>query len=1143
MYMFTEAQLKNQDYKFICKKCGQENKVALPADADVREHDKEQGLPNEQEQAVPQGGQGTDTENTIDSAIDNAIDSVIDSSVDKAEDSPADKEQSHETAAPAGTAPEPDNTVPDSAKSGEGKADLEDIFASLEMPQDKDKQPADVHAGETIPESDFIDGGKADTAAAKPTEKAPANEELNKDGDVIEGFEEFTMDDIKGEGTTAPEQSRGSKESGEADTSWLESTSLEESPAGKTGDNAEGGVLPEETVPMEEENISELADTKQVQSKNVPSASEEESSLLDEHTVAVPESIPETQDTTARQKAVAEKKHLSKLLLASAAGIVIVLAALMGVYYYLVEYTPAHPDFKKLTFMSYSVIPASAKAKVRAEQLLNEADKQYLKGTISGYESSLNLYEEAVAADHHLVQAYTGIAKDYAVLKERNNLQDQLKNSGKFLARLKEMLKDNAQYNLTEAMINIANNDYQQASREIDTALQKSPSLPEALYYRGYIDFKQGQSMTQAASLLTQATSLEPDMVKAKLLLARIYRQQEPSRAVDILNTVLAGYPYNISAVTLKADIQASSVTGATQAIADLNAVLNKAGNTMDAYDKANLFYTIGQLQMKTGNYPPAIEAFKNSLQNNKSVKTYIALGDAYLKSGNMNEAEDQYKAAIAADSTTLEGNLKLAQAYYLDKKYVLAVSYYNECLKLEKNNPDVLYGMALAREGNGELDTALRTIETAVHQSPDNPAFMTLNGRLLRKKKDYKNAAAILSGAVAKFPSYAPLHTEYAVVLGKEGDYDNAIRQLNTAMSISPVSADNNAYMADMLERESKHTQAEKYALKALSIDNTLPYAYEVLGDIYFGEHKLSDSIKAYNSSIAMKPYEARVFYKLANVYIAGKVFTSAVSSLESAIKINPVDAVYHYALGNVYRDIGNIQFAINEYTKAVNIDGTMADAYFQRGLINIAGKNDLAAINDLKNAMKYAPGNPVYMLALSKYYYNNKETYSAIDYLERALKIAPKNPEIHYRLGVAYNYIGKIEDAKKEFLTALDISPRYSEAMVGLGNISYQNGDMNKAQQYYEKAIQITPDEGDAYYALGTVYESNGMYEKALTEYKYAAKFSKNPAAAFYKEGIMFSNLNEPEQAKAALLKAVSLGLSSDMETIAKNKLRNLM
>lgn len=1120
MYMFTEAQLKSQNYKFTCKKCGHENTVAVPSDTEVKEKDKQQ----KQSSEVSEASQTFVQDEQIPEEIKNIIDQPLNAEPeDKAKESQAKEPQAKEPG-------------------------LDDIFSSLNLSEPTKPQSELPNKEETITEMDFSKLADTGVEPAEHEKDRGDSRDLTKEEGVIEGFEEFTMDDIKsseGEDTGQTQRPAETEQTTQEDMSWLESTKHEDVHPDQTTEDQKMVFSNDETLPLQEETAPEILTTEESPETKVTEAPQEETSLLEENDIAIPDASAIMQETIAKEKPVERKRHLPAFFWAIVAGIFVILIASFGGYYYLVEYTPSHPDFKKLTYMSYSILPVSAKDRSRARQLLAEANRQYLKDTIIGYENSLNLYERAVGIDHHLIEAYAGIAKDYAILKDRNSLQQQLKNSNDFLSRLKLLLKDNAQYNLVKAMVSIANNDYRDASDNINTALRKSPDLPEALYYKGYIDFKQGQPLTTVTPVLEKAISLEPDMIKAKLLLASVfYKQGDLYNATKLVDDIIISVPDNVSAIILKADIEASSTTGTTSAIAALKDTLNKIGNKIDKYDRARLYYTIGQLYLVNNDYGSAIKALNTSLEDDRSASTYILLGDVYLKSGNISEAEKQYRQALAIDNTSAQANLKLAQACYMDHKYVMAISYFNESLKLKNNNdPQAFYGLALAREKNGELDAALNAIENAVRLLPDDPAFITLNGKLLRKKKDYAKALEVLAKGVDKFPSYAPLHTEYAIVLTDQGNYPEAIKQLNTAISMSPSSAENYAYMAHVLNKEGKYSDAKNYALKALEINNTLPFAYEVLGDVYFNDHNLNGAIKAYNSSIALQPYNDEVLDKLANVYTAGKMFTNAVSYLDSAIKINPTNANYHYQLGNIYKSINNIQLAINEYTKAIDLNPSFADAYYQRGLMNIEGKNDLAAINDLKSAMKYAPDNPDYMLALANYYYNNKETFAAIDYLNMALKVAPKNPEIHYRLGVAYNYIGRIDDAKKEFLTALTISPDYSNAMVGLGNIYYQEGSMDKAQQYYEKAIKFSPENGDAYYALGTVYEYNGMYEKALSAYKMAVKFSKNPATAYFKEGMMFANLNETKQAREILLKAINLGLPGDMEAAAKNKLRNLM
>ncbi len=1117
MYMFTEGQLKSQGYRFACKKCGHENIVALPSEAGSQEqHEQPVGPESHLPESSPQ--QETPAEKIPENIPENLPKHFF--------EEPVKEETSAEQ-------PEQKPQKPLKSEQGKEKTELEDIFASFDSSKTIEQPSSPEDKAGAVTDSGSGSASKtAEEFVSPPEEKPP-----DKDEEIIEGFEEFTMEDLQDSGQA--EETSHEKET-VTDTSWLESTKIEEhahaeSPAGTS-------ELSEETIPMEEA-VPEVSEGIAGTGTEAGVKTEAEESLLSEESISIQEAAAAA-GQIERQASPAYQKHLVRLIIISALGIVLVLAALVGVYYYLVEYNARNPDFSKLAYMTYSVFPVSARAKNQAQQLLSEADSSYMKDTIQDYRESLKLYEQALTFDHHLTGAYVGIARDYAVLIDRNNTKEQLKNSAKFLSRLKVLLKNDARYNLVNGMIALANNNDSLASDEINTALQKSPQFPEAMYYRAYMDFIQGKPLTDTASVLQQTIKLSPDMIKAQLLLARVYqRQQEPAMAVEVLDNILGRYPYNASAAILEADIQAVSISGTAQSISRLSDILSNGGKEIDDYDKARLYYTIGMLNLLGNDYVAAIAAFKNSLSSSASAKTLVALGDAYMKKGNLNDAEKQYQMAISADNTDAEADFKLAGAYYLDHKYVLAISNYTAGLKLKKDDPDALYGLALAREKNGELDSALNVIESAVKLSEDVPEFIVLNGRLLREKGNYKDADILLSKAVDRFPDYAPLHTEYGVVLGKEGDYKNAIKQLTTAMGISPDTPENSAYMADMLNNTSKYAEAEKYALKALSYNKNFPYAHEVLGDIYMNEHRLHDAVHAYNTAISLQPYSAGVMYKLAKAYVAGKAFTSAASSLDDAIRIDPSNAVYHYTLGNVYRDMGNIQLAIGEYTRAINMNSTMADAYYQRGIMNISGRNDLSAINDLKNAMKYAPDNPDYMLALADYYYNNKETYSAIDYLNKALNISPKSPELHYKLGVAYNYIGKSEDAKKEFSAALGLSPHYSEAMIGLGNIYYQNGDIQRAQQYYEKAVQLSPDEGDAYYALGTVYEYNGMYEKALTEYRYAAKYSKNPASAYFKIGMMLANLNEQNEAKAALSKAINLGLPSDMEGTARNKLRSLM
>ncbi len=1093
MYMFTESQLKAQDYKFVCKKCNHENRVSLPSDFITKE--------------APKGVQDLDSPERV----------IPEQPLyeDIFQDLPMDEQKKEVEPL------KPENPIQEE----EPKAD--DIFTSPVTIDDGDKK---------MPEDDGKQPGQSAYASVKPVQKEPEVTEKNQE-DVIEGFEEFTMDDLNEsvgsiETKEEPEKPVDSL-SEETDTGWLESTKIQdETPKPNVKDGITAEVIPE-SLSIEErheepeaEKISQTPD----------------GTLLNEESIL----IPEVDNSPVVKKDVLplKKPFVLRAITFTGIGILLVIALIAGIYYYLVEYTPSNPDLSKLTLMTYSVFPVSESKKDKAAELVKSADELYLKDTTNDYDKSLSLYKKAVIMDHHLVDGYIGIAKDYALLAYDHKDRNGLKNINRFLQRLKVMTHSSSDYYLVSGMEDLAENDINRAKLEFITALKQSPQFPEALYYEGFVDFLQGKPLSDTASLVTEAVKLKPYMTQAQLLLAKIYyKQGNISEANDILEHTLQDSPYNVKANILFTKIESITVTDTSSLISQLDNILNKGAGELTRYDQSKIYYTIGKLFSKNNNAALAIDAFNKSIGMEPSYGAFIAIGDVYVTNKELDKAEQAYSKAASMDDKLPEAYFRLGKAYYDDNKYVYAIENYKKGLGIQGNNPYMLYELSLARYKNGEIKNALDKIDEAIKISSDNPEFITLKGKLLADSGDYKGAYDLLSDAVQKFPGYAPLHTEYSIVLDRNGNYNDALNQITIAIKLSPNSYNSYPYMAYTLNKLSRYKDAEKYALSAINRMKDDAFAYKVLGEIYFNEGKWNDAINSYKESIKSQPYDSDVFYKLAQVYSVGKTFTEAIQSLENAIKLNPANALYHYMLGNVYKDMGDIQLAIGEYGKSLDIDSTMAEAYYERGEMNILGRNDLAAVSDLKNAIKYAPKESKYLVALADYYYHNKETYAAIDYLKSALKIAPQDPEVHYKLGIVYNYVGDINSAKKQFMKALDLSYNNPKPMVGLGNAYYQNGDNKRAIQFYLRAIRIDPHYGDAYEAIGALYQSEGQYDKAITAYREAAEFMSKPADAYFKLGMLLANVGDNSGAKNALKKAIKLGLPDGLENQAEKKLSELI
>ena len=77
-----------------------------------------------------------------------------------------------------------------------------------------------------------------------------------------------------------------------------------------------------------------------------------------------------------------------------------------------------------------------------------------------------------------------------------------------------------------------------------------------------------------------------------------------------------------------------------------------------------------------------------------------------------------------------------------------------------------------------------------------------------------------------------------------------------------------------------------------------------------------------------------------------------NVVGNLSDAIRLSPQNAYLYYNRGNYYAQRNDYQRAIADYTRAVELEGSMAEAWYNRGLARIFVKKTEEGISDLSKA-----------------------------------------------------------------------------------------------------------------------------------------------------------------------------------------------
>ena len=82
----------------------------------------------------------------------------------------------------------------------------------------------------------------------------------------------------------------------------------------------------------------------------------------------------------------------------------------------------------------------------------------------------------------------------------------------------------------------------------------------------------------------------------------------------------------------------------------------------------------------------------------------------------------EKYQAAVAADPQSAEAHSNLGWGYYGVRQYEPSIKSLREAIRLDANNIDAHYGLALALKESGATADAIPEFEIVVQLAPQHP-------------------------------------------------------------------------------------------------------------------------------------------------------------------------------------------------------------------------------------------------------------------------------------------------------------------------------------------------------------------------------------------------------------------------------------
>jgi tetratricopeptide (TPR) repeat protein len=198
----------------------------------------------------------------------------------------------------------------------------------------------------------------------------------------------------------------------------------------------------------------------------------------------------------------------------------------------------------------------------------------------------------------------------------------------------------------------------------------------------------------------------------------------------------------------------------------------------------------LARAQMAQGNYAPAFESLRKALGYSPdniealffmgklssalsqmeyqrlarldpdSGRTHQLMGDSYQAAGNMDKAQEEYKAALAVQPDLRDAGLELAELLRTQGRFEEALKYYLQILDRNPRHYPSLCGAGLCYQALQDDDHALEFFERAAEADPGDAVSRYLIGSAFLRKKEPRKAIDALTAAVHLDPSLQGAYT-----------------------------------------------------------------------------------------------------------------------------------------------------------------------------------------------------------------------------------------------------------------------------------------------------------------------------------------------------------------------------------------------
>ena len=319
-----------------------------------------------------------------------------------------------------------------------------------------------------------------------------------------------------------------------------------------------------------------------------------------------------------------------------------------------------------------------------------------------------------------------------------------------------------------QARVTAIEGDLAKALPMIETALEKSPAMPEAWQLKGDILRGQGQ-VEPALAAYRKALEVKPDYLPAhSALMSMLMRQgkiDDAGRQLAAMQKIAPAHPEPLYWEALLA-YQQKNLAGAREAIQKQLALTP---------DNVSGLVLAGRIHNRLGSYAEAEANLLKALSSEpKQRVARMTLVDTYVRIGKSSKALEALKPLLSDAELTADVLILAGEVYARNGEGAKAAAYFQKAATLDSKNATQRRAVALSYLAKGENERALRELEAVAAAEPGIGADLAVIATLARQRK-FDEALVAIAALDKKQPDSAFTHNLRGEILVAKRDIAGA--------------------------------------------------------------------------------------------------------------------------------------------------------------------------------------------------------------------------------------------------------------------------------------------------------------------------------------------------------------------------------